>query len=153
MQKRASSNPSWDVLCYAVCLLRWPEASHGRAPILYPCGLGSPWHQRACVWEGGGWMQSLSSWFLADSLQILADCWHSFANSTPKSNQLEPKKWTDGQPKCINKSMRFEEHVLGIWKIRPPKFFLSPVLVRLVDVGSHFGALDFFGVPKSIIFI
>ena len=42
-------------------------------PILFPCGLGARWHQRACVGEEGGWMQSLTSWFLADSLQILAN--------------------------------------------------------------------------------
>jgi hypothetical protein len=50
---------------------RRPEACHS---------LWLGWHCGASVCEEGAWMQSLISWFLADSWQILADSWQILAD-------------------------------------------------------------------------
>ena len=42
-------------------LLKAPEASYRRPPVLDPYGLGSRWHHWAGVCEEGAWMQSLTS--------------------------------------------------------------------------------------------
>ena len=56
-------------------------------PVLGPGGLGIRWHQWAGVCEEGAPMQSLTSWFLADSWQILVFVWQNLANSAPTSSQ------------------------------------------------------------------
>ena len=65
------------IYIYIYIYIHWrrPEACHRRPPDLGPGSLWLGWHYGASVCEEGAWMQSLTSWFLADSWQILADSW------------------------------------------------------------------------------
>jgi hypothetical protein len=54
---------------------RRPAACHRRPLVFGPSSLWLGWHYGASLWEGGAWMQSMTSWFLFDSWHILADSW------------------------------------------------------------------------------
>ena len=88
----------------AADLLMWPEASHRRPPILYLCGLGSRWHQRA-VYRGGK-VDGCNRWPAGSCqipchfLQFVWQCWRikggnvwseAKGSQFVKRSQSEPK--------------------------------------------------------------
>ena len=69
-------------------------------------------------------MQSLTSWFLADSWQIFANPWHNLAKSAPKSMKIQSKiiKMTPKSgPKATLEASRF----LDPQKVSAPAIFFE----------------------------
>ena len=80
-------------------------------------------------------MQSLTSWFLADSLQILAIFWHNFAKLAPKSMKIQSKinkNDPEKRSETVSGTRSFPGRVRGKYAVNLP-----------VPSWSHFGAQNY----------